>query len=146
MHVQIKGPVNAMHSTACGTKSLSKGFSGIAFTGAFAIFLQGFDWDALASRRMEPPRRPKLSDHQKRKVRLGSPRPWPALALLCPITASDSSMISVLSVVHDQDWGDAQHLGLTAMMLRFSLLILYGSLLVCMCWCAAAAVATDMAH
>jgi hypothetical protein len=29
---------------------------------------QGFDWDALAARRMEPPRRPKTSDHSKRKV------------------------------------------------------------------------------
>lgn len=32
--------------------------------------LQGFDWDALAARRMEPPRKPKTSDHAKRKVRL----------------------------------------------------------------------------
>eukprot|EP00878_Enallax_costatus_P001687 GHUV01001841.1.p1 GENE.GHUV01001841.1~~GHUV01001841.1.p1 ORF type:complete len:745 (+),score=263.55 GHUV01001841.1:565-2799(+) len=33
-------------------------------------WFQGFDWDALASRRMEPPRRPKLSDHKKRKAEL----------------------------------------------------------------------------
>jgi hypothetical protein len=30
--------------------------------------LQGFEWDALAARRMEPPRKPKMSDHAKRKA------------------------------------------------------------------------------
>jgi hypothetical protein len=30
--------------------------------------LQDFDWQALAARRMEPPRRPKQTDHAKRKV------------------------------------------------------------------------------
>lgn len=29
---------------------------------------QGFDWEALAARRMEPPRKPKTSDHAKRKA------------------------------------------------------------------------------
>lgn len=40
------------------------------------FLLQGFDWDALATRRMEPPRRPKVSDHQKRKVKYYMPLPW----------------------------------------------------------------------
>jgi hypothetical protein len=29
---------------------------------------QDFDWQALAARRMEPPRRPRTTDHAKRKV------------------------------------------------------------------------------
>lgn len=32
--------------------------------------MQDFDWQALAARRMEPPRRPKQTDHAKRKAEL----------------------------------------------------------------------------
>lgn len=32
--------------------------------------IQGFDWEALASRRMDPPRKPKDSDSAKRKSEL----------------------------------------------------------------------------
>jgi hypothetical protein len=31
---------------------------------------QDFDWEALAARRMEPPRRPQETDHAKRKMEL----------------------------------------------------------------------------
>ena len=31
---------------------------------------QGFDWEALSSRRMEPPRKPKEEDSSKRKAEL----------------------------------------------------------------------------
>ena len=37
-------------------------------------FAQGFDWDALSSRRMEPPRRPKDDDSAKRKAELTETR------------------------------------------------------------------------
>lgn len=38
------------------------------------IPLQGFDWDALASRTMPPPRKPKEEDTAKRKAELTEAR------------------------------------------------------------------------
>ena len=36
--------------------------------------MQGFDWEALSSRRMEPPRKPKAEDSSKRKAELQEAR------------------------------------------------------------------------
>lgn len=47
--------------------------------------LQGFDWSALGARRMEPPRKPKASDHAKRKVG--------GVTLQAPVVFMDSMLL-----------------------------------------------------
>eukprot|EP00798_Chlamydomonas_sp_ICE-L_P009762 gene9762-7637_t len=50
-------------------------------------WFKGFDWDALSSRRMEPPRKPKDQDSEKRKRELHA-----ACSRIPPVSATPEEM------------------------------------------------------